>query len=168
MVLAELITLQRLEPQDAPAHVQASAYPSSYLFQYKGDARGMSPEEAATSVTSITVLLTGNTYIVSEWIEGKRAIALACVLVQEDFILLKKQPGSNSKDFTYVFVAGAACFAFSEVGLRGERGFMKLGEPMQWIHTNVTRHVVPTVMVSYLMTGTWIPGAYLQDGCTGV
>ena len=36
-----------------------------------------------------------------------------------------------------MFVAGTACFAFDNVGLRGERGFMKLGMPMQFIHTNV-------------------------------
>ena len=48
-------------------------------------------------------------------------LALASLLVQEDFILLQRRPTAPSVEFTYVFVAGAAAFAFSEVGLRGVR-----------------------------------------------
>ena len=53
--------------------------------------------------------------------------------MQEDFVLLKKKEAEGQ----YCFVAGAACFAFDKVGLRGQNGFMKLGEPLNYIHTSV-------------------------------
>ena len=34
-------------------------------------------------------------------------------------------------------MAAAACFAFDKVGLRGENGHMKIGEPLDYIHTSV-------------------------------
>jgi hypothetical protein len=43
----------------------------------------------------------------------------------------------RKREDKYVFVSGAACFSFSNVGLRGERGFMKLGQPMEFIHQAV-------------------------------
>ena len=93
--------------------------------------------EAAQRVASVTVAATGETYAVQEWCDRGDGLALASLLVQEDFILLQRRPSAPSATFCYVFVAGAAGFAFSEVGLRGERGFMKLGQPLQFIHTQV-------------------------------
>ena len=34
-------------------------------------------------------------------------------------------------------MAAAACFTFDKEGLRGENGYMKLGEPLDYIHTVV-------------------------------
>ena len=53
--------------------------------------------------------------------------------MQEDFVLLRKKEAEGQ----YCFVAGAACFSFDKEGLRGQNGFMKLGEPLNYIHTSV-------------------------------
>ena len=134
MVLTELITLQRLAASERPLHLRDIR--ADYTFVHNCQAQGLNPAQAATTVVSVTVEATGCTYTVHDWVKRGRGIALACLLVQEDFILLKRIP-LEPAGFQYVFVAGAACFGFSEVGLKGERGFMKLGQPIQWIHTNV-------------------------------
>ena len=82
-------------------------------------------EGDGSSVERILVTATGAQYEVAGW--SAFPLALACQLVQEDFIILQEG----------VFTAGAACFSFSEVGLRGERGNMRLGEPMAFIHAAV-------------------------------
>ena len=61
-------------------------------------------------------------------VDAARPLWTAARVVQEDFILLTP---------VNVFVGGCACFSFMEIGLRGEKGNMKLGEPMTFIHRNV-------------------------------
>ena len=61
-------------------------------------------------------------------------LRLAGMLVQEDFILLS--PESEQREPS-TFVAGCACFTFMEIGIRGEKGHMKIGEPISFIHTPV-------------------------------
>lgn len=134
MVLSELITLSRLRPAEAPAHLRDIS--SEYTFLYDCEVQTLTPTQAATRVLSVQVESTGASYRIREWVGQGRGIALACLLVQEDFILLKRT-AVEPDEFHYVFVAGASCFGFSEVGLRGERGFMRLGQPIQWIHSNV-------------------------------
>jgi len=60
-------------------------------------------------------------------------LKLACMLVQEDFILLSPARADEPARF----VGGCALFSFMEVGLRGEQGNMKCGEGMSFIHANV-------------------------------
>jgi hypothetical protein len=88
------------------------------------------------AVDAVRVLPTGDEHALRHWRDAP--LALAALLVQEDFILLRRAPrGAQRHAGAYVFVAGAACFSFSEVGLRGERGNMTLGEPMGGIHAAV-------------------------------
>lgn len=63
---------------------------------------------------------------------SEEPLLLASLLCQEDFILLRERsPGS------FVFEAGSACFSFTDVGLRGEYGFMKPGADLPCIHKTV-------------------------------
>ena len=61
-------------------------------------------------------------------VDAARPLWTAARVVQEDFILLS--PDGR-------FVGGCALFSFMEIGLRGEKGNMRLGEPMAFIHRNV-------------------------------
>ena len=53
-------------------------------------------------------------------------------IVQEDFMLLQK-----NSDGQWCFVAGVGCLSFTDMGLRGQRGFMKPGAPLDQIHAPV-------------------------------
>jgi hypothetical protein len=121
-----------------------------HMFEYTDHGAGASvapPDEsgAAARVASVHVVATGMTFRPSDPHWRRRPIALAALLVQEDFILLRKGKSSDAladgscspSGDGFVFVAGAACFAFSEVGLRGERGRMKLGQEMSFVHSSV-------------------------------
>ena len=70
---------------------------------------------------------------------NSRPLLLASLLVQEDFVILKPAPrpaGAEPDDGfqSHHFVAGCCCFSFTEMGLKGERGFMRLGNSMDEIH----------------------------------
>jgi hypothetical protein len=91
--------------------------------------------DALAGVAAVRVAPTGDTHALRDWAHAP--LALACLLVQEDFILLRRAAAGARHAGAFVFCAGAACFSFSEVGLRGERGNMALGEPMGGIHTAV-------------------------------
>ena len=95
-----------------------------YTF-YTSTNETWSGEGDGSTVVRIKVAASEMQYDISAW--ARTPLALACQLVQEDFIILQNG----------VFTAGAACFSFSEVGLRGERGNMRLGEPMAFIHAAV-------------------------------
>ena len=101
----------------------------AHALQGAGGAPGDGAGDPLARVEAVRVLPTGDLHALRDWADAP--MALAALLVQEDFILLR--PGHAG----YVFVAGAACFSFSEVGLRGERGSMRLGEPMGGIHAAV-------------------------------
>ena len=90
-------------------------------------------EEAAAGLVSVTQKSTGTRHVIQDWIRKEIPLALAGQLVQEDFCILRKKEPEGQ----YCFVAGAACFAFDKVGLRGQNGYMKLGEPLNYIHTAV-------------------------------
>lgn len=65
-------------------------------------------------------------------------LRLAGMLVQEDFIILS--PEIEQEDGMVEpsrFVSGCACFSFMEIGIRGEKGHMKVGETVNFIHTPV-------------------------------
>lgn len=107
---------------------------SGYKFTFKSsDAGNLPDDEAAKFVESVETVCTGRCHRIDKW--SGAPLALACLLCQEDFIILRSEQGRPES--RYVFVAGAACFAFSEVGLHGERGFMRLGEPLDFIHSKV-------------------------------
>jgi hypothetical protein len=57
---------------------------------------------------------------------GTEPLVLASLLVQEDLILLRSD-GEGS----YVYAAACACFSFTNIGLDGERGNMKMGNTLR-------------------------------------
>ena len=82
--------------------------------------------DRAGNATSIEDLWNSVTFSVQKY--AKCPLKLAAKLVQEDFILL---------DDAMTFVGGCALFSFMEIGLRGEKSNMNLGETVKFIHTNV-------------------------------
>ena len=128
LVLAELLAAAR--------RARAAGEAPQHDFDFAGASAGVDVADAAaaSSVAVVRVAATGARFALSEW--SARPLALAAQLVQEDFILLRAAAGPGGPG-GFVFVAGAACFSFSEVGLRGERGRMRLGREMSFVHANV-------------------------------
>ena len=58
-------------------------------------------------------------------------------MVQEDLLLLQPQLDSTGSIIDHIFVSGCAVFSFTELGLNGERGNMKVGNTLSAIHKNV-------------------------------
>jgi hypothetical protein len=79
----------------------------------------------------LKLLETGREYDIEEWWDTK-PLVLASLLVQEDLILLRAD-GKGS----YVYAAACACFSFTNIGLDGERGNMKMGNTLRQIHALV-------------------------------
>ena len=63
----------------------------------------------------------------------KEPILLLTKLVQEDFIILEFEEA----DCTWRFITGAAAFSFVEIGINGEKSFMKPGNDVSKIHSPV-------------------------------
>jgi hypothetical protein len=91
----------------------------------------------------IKVLLTGDVHRKSEYYDHQ-PLVLVKKLVQEDFVLVQKNDEGN-----WCYIGGVACFSFTDMGLRGERGFMKIGNPLAKIHSpvpNFKSHIHDTVI----------------------
>ena len=88
---------------------------------------------ATGRATHVVDRFAGESFDLSAPEHRRSPLKLAAQLVQEDFVLLDQDGGGGA----YRFVGGCALFSFMEIGLRGEKGNMKLGEPMPFIHTNV-------------------------------
>ena len=58
---------------------------------------------------------------------------LLAQLVQEDFIILEYDNNENS----WKFISGIAAFSFVEIGINGEKSFMKPGNDVSMIHSPV-------------------------------
>jgi hypothetical protein len=125
------------------AALPSSLHAQSELLQVViGNLQDFHSDKFSTSETEVKVLATGQIFKLSDWKHDP--LHLASLLVQEDFVLLApselvdyQDNGSETPVFEHIFVAGACCFTFTDTGLRGERGFMRLGEPLQTIHTPV-------------------------------
>ena len=65
--------------------------------------------------------------------EKEPPILLLTKLVQEDFIILEFE----ESDETWRFISGAAAFSFVEIGINGEKSFMKPGNDVSKIHSPV-------------------------------
>ena len=63
----------------------------------------------------------------------KEPLIMLAQLVQEDFIILE----FDSTDCCWRFASGFAAFSFVEIGINGERSFMKPGADIATIHTPV-------------------------------
>ena len=84
---------------------------------------------------TITVKETKKTYNLIDY--KSDPILLASLLVQEDLLLLQPQLDSTGSIIDHIFVSGCAVFSFTELGLNGERGNMKVGNTLSAIHKNV-------------------------------
>ena len=84
---------------------------------------------------TITVKETKETYNLIDY--KSNLILLASLLVQEDLLLLQPQLDSTGSIIDHIFVSGCAVFSFTELGLNGERGNMKVGNTLSAIHKNV-------------------------------
>ena len=84
---------------------------------------------------TITVKETKETYNLIDY--KSKSILLASLLVQEDLLLLQPQLDSTGSIIDHIFVSGCAVFSFTELGLNGERGNMKVGNTLSAIHKNV-------------------------------
>lgn len=90
----------------------------------------------------ITLLLSGDVYKKSDYYEDQ-PLVLVSKLVQEDFMMIQK-----NAEGLWCFIGGVACFSFTDMGLRGERGFMKVGNHVAFIHApvpNFKDKIYPTV-----------------------
>ena len=63
----------------------------------------------------------------------KEPLLLLAHLVQEDFIIMEY----DSDEDCWRFASGVAAFSFVELGINGERSFMKPGADVATIHTPV-------------------------------
>ena len=86
----------------------------------------------AGEATAVVETATGREFRVEDY--AACPLKLCGLLVQEDFILLS--PGAEG-GAPPRFVAGCATFSFMEIGIRGEKGRMRLGESVPFIHTAV-------------------------------
>lgn len=78
----------------------------------------------------IRVLPTGDEYRISDYY-SKNPLSLIPKLVQEDILLLKKIGDQ------WCYMCGVACMGFTDMGLRGERGFLLSGNAIDKIHAPV-------------------------------
>ena len=67
----------------------------------------------------------------SDWVD--EPLSLLAEIVQEDFLILE----FDEVGACWRFAAGTACFSFVELGINGEKGFMKPGASLASIHQPV-------------------------------
>jgi hypothetical protein len=122
------------DPSSAEAQRELLDAVIDNLRRYHADRYSFTPD-------SVLVKQTGDEYCVSAY-RTTRPLALVARLVQDDFILMQKREGA------WRFVAGVACFCLTEIGLRGEKGFLHLGSSLERIHKpvpNFFEHMLSTV-----------------------
>jgi len=79
----------------------------------------------------VKVLITGETFRFFDFMN--EPLILLAQLVQEDFTILEY----DNTDEVWRFASGLAVFSFVEMGINGERSFMKPGADLATIHTPV-------------------------------
>lgn len=79
----------------------------------------------------VKVKITGKTFRFSDY--EKEPLIMLAQLVQEDFIIMEY----DSPGCCWRFVSGIAALSFVELGINGERSFMKPGADVATIHTPV-------------------------------
>ncbi len=110
------------------------------LREYHADAFEFTDTEDGDLI--IRLKLTGDVYKKSDYYDHQ-PLVLVKKMVQEDFMLVKK-----GQDGMWTYIGGVATFSFTDMGLRGERGFMKPGNHIHKIHApvpNFQDKLYPTV-----------------------
>ena len=116
---------------DAEAEVMSLLL--EHLEEHYPDQYRVSRAAGGGEVKAVTETVTGREFRVRDYSDCP--LKLCGMLVQEDFILLS--PATDDGAPPPRFVAGCATFSFMEIGLRGEKSHMRLGESVPLIHTPV-------------------------------